>query len=178
MSSTPNIQNFYAGLEPLRAFVCSYPMDGIVRVSEERCRPTNDILSDSTNTFTDQPRLCYRKHCSLQHHPCFRAMINLKPRIRRPRWFSARAKNTPVAPTADSKRNALLSALFWPFHELLRSPLRKILPLPARLWYSGNFLSQTTLTRSVLRETSVQTFFGRIRAHRASSKATRLFLTK
>jgi len=64
------------------------------------------------------------------------------------RDISARAKGTPVAPTADSKRNALLSALFWPFRELLRSPLRKNLPLPARLWYSGNFLSQTTLTRS------------------------------
>ena len=47
-----------------------------------------------------------------QRHPCFRALINLEPRIRLLRCSSARATGTPVAPTADSKRNALLSALF------------------------------------------------------------------
>jgi len=62
---------FHAELEPLRACVCSYPMDGILRTSGERCRPINGILSDTTSAFTDQPRLCYRKHRSLQHHPCF-----------------------------------------------------------------------------------------------------------
>ena len=108
--------------------------------------------------FTDQPRLCYRKHRSLQHYPCFRVMINLQPRIRRSRCSSARATGTPVAPNADSKRNTLLSALFWPFRELLCLPFHKNLPLPARFWSSGDFLSHTTLARSLLRETSVQTF--------------------
>jgi len=103
---------FHARLEPLRAFVSLYPMDGILRASEKCGHPINGILSDTTNAFTDQPRLCYRKHCSLQHHPCFRAMINLQPRIRRPQCYSSRATSTPVAPTADSKRNTLLSALF------------------------------------------------------------------
>jgi len=70
-------ENFRAGLEPLRAFVCLYPMDGILRASRERCRPVNGILSDTTSAFTDQPRLCYRKHRSSQLHPSFRAMINL-----------------------------------------------------------------------------------------------------
>ena len=74
-------------------------MDGILRASGEHCRPTNDILSDTTNTFMDQPRLCYRKHSSLQHHPCFRAMINLKPRIRRP--HVPRALPSPLLPTAS-----------------------------------------------------------------------------
>ena len=50
--------------------------------------------------------------CSLQHHPCFRALINLQPRIRRLRCSSARATGTPIALTTDGKRNALLSALF------------------------------------------------------------------
>jgi len=72
------------------------------------------------------------------------------------------ATGTPVAPTADSKRNALLSALFWPFSELLRSPFRKTLPLPARFWPSGDLLSQTTLARSFLRETTVPSFFERL----------------
>ena len=35
---------------------------------------------------------------------------------------------TSVAPTVDSKRNALLSALFLPFCEFLRSPFRKTCP--------------------------------------------------
>ena len=46
---------FHAGLEPLCAFVCSYPMDGILRASGQRCRPINGILSDTTSAFTDQP---------------------------------------------------------------------------------------------------------------------------
>ena len=49
---------FHTGLEPLRDFVCSYPLDGILRASGERCRPINGILSNTTSTFTDQPRLC------------------------------------------------------------------------------------------------------------------------
>jgi len=103
---------FHARLEPLRAFVSLYPMDGILRASEKCGRPINGILSGSRGAFTDQLRMCYRKHCSLQHHPCFREMINLQPRIRRLRCYSLRATGTTVAPTAASKRNALLSALF------------------------------------------------------------------
>ena len=63
----------------------------------------------------------------------------LQPRIRHPRCSSARGTGTPVAPTGDSKRNTLLSALFWPFHELLRSPFRKTLPLSARFWPRETF---------------------------------------
>jgi len=126
-------------------------------------------MKTTSSAFTDQPWLCHRKHCSLQHHPCFRTLINLQPRIRRPRCYSARATGTPVASTADSKRNALLSALFWPFRELLRSLFRKTLPLPARFWPSGDFLSQTTLARSFLRETTLPSFFGRIQ-HGSTSR--------
>ena len=46
---------FHARLEPLRAFVPSYPMDGILRISEKCSRPINRILSDTTSAFTDQP---------------------------------------------------------------------------------------------------------------------------
>jgi len=114
---------FHARLEPLRAFISSYPMDGILRAYEKCGGPINGILSDTTSAFTDQPRLCYGKHRSLQHHPCFRAMMNLQPRIRRLRCSSS----CFVTPTADSKRNALLSVVFWPFSELLRSPFHKTL---------------------------------------------------
>jgi len=105
---------FHARLEPLRAFVSSYPMDGILGISEKCGRPINGILSDTTSAFTDQPRLCCRQHHSrgFQHHPCFRAMINLQPHIRPPRCYSSGATGTPVAPTATNKRNTLLSALF------------------------------------------------------------------
>ena len=110
-----------------------HPMDGILRALWRRCHPMDGKMKTTSSAFTDQPRLCNRKHCSLQHHhPCFRALINLQPRIRRPRCSSARATGTSVAPTADSKRNTLLSALFLPFCEFLRSPFRKTLPLPAR----------------------------------------------
>ena len=114
---------FHARLEPLRAFVSSYPMDGILRISERCSRPINGIPSDTTSAFTDQPRLCCRKHRNLQHHPCFRAMINLQPRIRRPRYYnSSRATGAPVDPTTDNKRHALLSARVRPLGELLRLP--------------------------------------------------------
>jgi len=53
---------FHARLEPLRAFVSSYPIDGILRISEKCGRPINGILSDTPSAFTDQPRLCCRKH--------------------------------------------------------------------------------------------------------------------
>jgi len=166
---------FHTGLEPSCAFVCSYPLDGILRASGERCRPINGILSDRTSAFTDQPQLCCRKHRSLQHHPCFRAMVNLQPRIRRPRCSSARATCTPVAPTADSKRNALLCAL-------LNLPRTSSLAVPqepspscsilifGRLSFAGHpraFFSPgdfstdifwTTSTRFDLRETFVTTF--------------------
>jgi len=56
--------------------------------------------------------------------------------------------------------NTLLFALFWPLHELLRSPFCKNLPLLARFRPSGDFLAQTTLAFSFLRKTTVPTFFG------------------
>ena len=99
---------FRTRLEPLRVFVSSYPMDGILRISENCSRPINEILSDETSAFTDQPRLCCRKHRSLQHHPCFRAMTNLQPRIRRPRCYRSGATGTPVDPTTDRKRKDLI----------------------------------------------------------------------
>jgi len=116
---------FHAGLEPLRAFFCSYPMDGILRASRQRCGPMDGILSDTLRALMDQTELCCKKPRSSQHHPCFRAMINLQSRIRRPRCYSQRADGTRVALTADSKRHALLSALVWPFSELRRSPFHK-----------------------------------------------------
>jgi len=93
-----------ARLEPLRDFVFSYPRDGILRISGKCGRPINGILSDTTSALTDQPRLCCRKHRSLQHHPCFRAMINLQPRIRRLRCYSSDATSTPVALTSLPQR--------------------------------------------------------------------------
>jgi len=36
---------FHAGLEPLRAFVCSYPMDVLLRASGQDCCPINGIMS-------------------------------------------------------------------------------------------------------------------------------------
>ena len=164
-NSTVHINGmFHARLEPLRAFVSLYPMDGILRASEKCGRPVHRILSDTTSAFTDQLRLCQRKHCSLQHYPCFRAMINLQPRtgIRRPWCYSSRATGTPVAPTANSKLNVLLSAPFWPFSELLRSPFHRNLPLPAWFWPSGDFLSQTTLARFFLWETTEPILFGQL----------------
>ena len=51
---------YHARLESLRAFVSSYPMNGILQISEKYSRPINGILSDTTSAFTDQPRLCCR----------------------------------------------------------------------------------------------------------------------
>jgi len=162
---------FHARLEPLRAFVSSYPMDGILRISEKCSRPVNGILSDTTSAFTDQPRLFCRKHRSLQRHPCFRAMINLQPRIRRPRCYSSDATGTPVDPTTNSKRHALLSARVRPLGELLRcpSPSCSILTFgrpsfadyPRTFFSSGDYstaLFRTTPTQFDLRKTCVTTF--------------------
>jgi len=140
----------HARLEPLRAFVSSYPMDGILRISEKCSGPINGILSDTTSAFTDQPRFLCRKHSSLQHYPCFRAMINLQPRIRRPRCYnSSRATGTPVDPTTDSKCHAILSARVLPLGELLRSPFPFLL----------DFDLQETFFR---RPSSRVLFFGRL----------------
>jgi len=143
-------------------------MDGILRISEKCSRPINGILSDTTSAFMDQPRLCCRKHHSLQHHQCFRAMINLQPRIRRPRCYSSGATGTPVDPTNDSKRLALLSARVRPLGELLRSPFPFLLDFDLRETFfrrpsspSGDYstgLFRTTPTQFDLRETSVTTF--------------------
>jgi len=46
---------FHAKLEPFRAFISSYPMDGTLRISEKCGRPINGILSDTTSAFVDQP---------------------------------------------------------------------------------------------------------------------------
>ena len=89
-----------------------HPMDGILRALWRCCHPMDGKMKTTSSALTDQPLVCYRKHRSLQHHPCFRALINLQPRIRRPRCSSSRAAGTLVVPTGDSKRTTLLSALF------------------------------------------------------------------
>jgi len=99
-------------------------------ISGQRCGPMDGILNDTFRALMDQTQLSCKKPRSSQHHPCFRARINLQPRIHRPRCYSSRA-GTAVAPSVDSKCHTLLSALVWPFSELLRSPFRKNLPLPA-----------------------------------------------
>ena len=143
-------------------------MDGILRISEKCGRLTiNGILSDTTSAFTDQLRLCCRKH----RHPCFRAMINLQPRIRRPRCYSSGATGTPVDPTTDSKRHAPLSACVRPLGELLRSPFPFLLDFDLRetffrrpssrvpfFWRLQYRSFSTTPTQFDLRETSVTTF--------------------
>jgi len=73
-----------------------HPMDGILRALWRCCHPMDGKTKTTSSVFTDQPRLCHRKHCNLQHHPCFRALINLQLRILRPRYSSARATGTPV----------------------------------------------------------------------------------
>jgi len=130
--AVPINRMFHARLEPLHAFVSSFPMDGILRISEKCSRPINRILSDTSNAFTDQPRLFCRKHRNLQQHPCFRAMINLQPRIHRPRWHSSGVTGTPVDPTTDSKRHVLLSARVRPLGELLRSPFTFLIDFDLR----------------------------------------------
>jgi len=99
----------HAGLEPFRTFVCSNPMDGILQAFGQRCRPMDGILSDTLRALMDQTQFCCKKLHSSQHHLCFRAMINIQPRIRRLRCYSSRANGTPVALAADSKRHVLLS---------------------------------------------------------------------
>jgi len=146
-------------------------MDGILRASKKCCRSIHKILSDTMSAFTDQPRLYYRKHCSLQHQPCFRVMINLEPRIRRPRYYSSCANGNPVAHTANSKHNAPLSARVWHFSELLRLPFHSLLDFDLRetcfcrppwcILFFGTLQYRpfwTTSTRFDLWETSVTTF--------------------
>jgi len=55
---------FHAKLQPLRAFISSYPIDGILRAYEKCGRPINRILNDTTSAFTHQPRLCHTD-CSI-----------------------------------------------------------------------------------------------------------------
>jgi len=144
---------FHTGLEPLRAFVCSYPMDGISRASGERCRLINGILSDTTSTFTDQPRLCYGKHRSLQHHPCFRAMINLQPRIRRPRCSSTRATGTPSP--------VLLTASVMPYFLRSSDPFANFFARPSARTFP--FLLDFDLRETFFRRPPSRVlFFGRL----------------
>jgi len=167
--AVPKSGMFHARLEPLRAFISSYPMDGILRISEKCSRPIIGILSDTSSAFTDQPRLCCRMHRSLQHHPCFRAMNNLQPRIRRPRCYSSGATGTPDDPTTDSNIHALLSARVRPLGELFRSPFPFLLDFerpsfadhPRAFFSSGDYstaLFRTTPTQFDLRATSVTTY--------------------
>ena len=143
---------FHARLEPLRAFVSSYPIGGILRTSEKCGRPINGIPIDTTSAFTDQPRLCCRKHHSLQHHPCFGAMINLQPRIRRPRCIAQ------VPPAPPLTLLLIASAMFYflrasePLGELLRSPFPFLLDFDLR----------ETFFR---RPSSRVLFFGRLQYH-------------
>ena len=123
---------FYARLEPLRAFVSSYRMDGILRISEKCSRPINGIMSDTTSAFTDQPRLCCRKHRTLQYHPCFRVMINLQTRSYRPRCYRTRVTRTPVDPTTNNKFHDVLSARVRPLGELLSSSFPFLLDFDLR----------------------------------------------
>jgi len=53
-SAVPINGMFHARLEPLRAFVSSYPMDRILRSSAKCVHPINGILSDTSSAFTDQ----------------------------------------------------------------------------------------------------------------------------
>ena len=157
---------FHARLEPLRAFASSYPMHGILRLSEkcsgavngilsETTSPINGILSDTRSAFTDQPRLCCRKHRTLQHHPCFRAMINLQHRIRPPRCYRTRATSTLIDPTTDSKRHALLSARVRPLGQLLRLPFSFLLDFDLR----ETFFRRPSSRVLFFRETTVPLFF-------------------
>ena len=95
--------DFFISARLVRAFVCSYPMDGILRASEQCCCPVNRIPIEISRAFTVQSRLCYRKHRSLKHHPYFRAMINLQPCIRRPRCDKSRANSTPRRPCCQQQ---------------------------------------------------------------------------
>jgi len=75
---------------------------GFCEFSGGVCHPMDGKMKTISIAFTDQPRLCHRKHRNLRHHPCFRTMTNLQPRMWRPRCSSARATGTPFAPTADN----------------------------------------------------------------------------
>ena len=110
--------DFFISARLVRAFVCSYPMDGILRASEQCCCPVNRIPIEISRAFTVQSRLCYRKHSSLKHHPCFRAMINLQPCIRRPQCYSS--GETAVLPFFDGLKHGLT------FGRLLSQPLHFI----------------------------------------------------
>jgi len=128
---------FHAELESLRAFVYSYPMDRILRAFGQRCGHIDRILSDTLRALINQTQLCCKKLRSLQHHPCFRAMINLQPRIRRVHDATAHlptAPPSPLLPTASATpfflRSSDPSADFFArpssrtFHFLLNFDLR------------------------------------------------------
>jgi len=83
--------------------------------------------------------------------------------------MQTRATGTTVAPSADSKRHALLSAHVWPLSELLRSPFPFLLDFnlretffrrpSSRDLFLGDYstaLFWTTPTRLDIRETSAQ----------------------
>ena len=119
---------FHVQLKNKHSASSKHPMDGILRALWRRCHPMDGKMKITSSAFTDQPRLCERKHHSLQHHPCFRAMINLQPRIRRPRCYSSRANGIPVAPATDSKRHVLLPARADPSANFFARPSTRTFP--------------------------------------------------
>jgi len=155
-----------------------HPVDGILRALWRRCHPMDGKMKTTSSAFTDQPRLCHRKHCSLQLHPCFRALINLHPRIRR-RDAPAHvplALPSPLLPTASATPYFLCSsepsANFFarpvarPFPFLLEFDLRETffrrphsrVLFFGRLQPGGTVLLWTTSTRFDLRETFITIF--------------------
>jgi len=162
---------FHARLEPLRAFVSSYPMDGILRNSEKCSHPINGILSDTSSTFTDHPRLCRRKHRNLQHHPCFQAMTNLQPAFA-DRDATVQVPLAPpltLLPTASAMPYFLRASDHWTNFFARPSPSCSILTFrrpsfadhPRAFFSSGDYstaLCRTTPTQFDLRKTSVITY--------------------
>ena len=91
-SANPVDERFHARLETCTCFRFFIPylrdIANLQTVVSPYKRDTKwhikGILSDTSSASTCQARLCYRKHRTLQQHTCFRAMIHLQPRIRRP----------------------------------------------------------------------------------------------
>jgi len=66
-------------------------------------------MKTTSSVLTDQTRLCYRKHHSLQHPPSFRAMINLQP-CNAVRDAAAHVPPSPLLPTASAAFYFLLAS--------------------------------------------------------------------
>ena len=46
-----------------------HPIDGILRDLWRHCHPMDGKMKTTSSAFTDQPRLCHRKHCNLLRRP-------------------------------------------------------------------------------------------------------------